>query len=211
MFDDDISILKKYIALTPLQEALFTEAGILYREWNKKINLISRKDISHLYLHHFLHSLAISKLIEFKDKTKIMDIGTGGGFPGIPLAIMYPESEFVLVDSIGKKIKVIKDLADCLRLKNVVALNSRGESLKIKADFITGRAVSGIAEFYKNVHNLIYHPSRNSIKNGIIYLGGSNMKTELKSFRGKAKSFPISKWFKEEYFMGKELIYIPGR
>src|SRR5579863_10015821 len=145
--EDSVSLLLKYFPLPEKKIALFTKLGELYHEWNQKINLISRKDIEHLYLHHILHSLSIAKLMQFKAGTKIIDVGTGGGFPGIPLAIMFPESSFLMVDSIGKKIKVVKDIIEKLDLKNAIAMQDRGEYLKEKADFITGRAVTDIGAF----------------------------------------------------------------
>src|ERR1700691_1569193 len=141
---DNVSLLLKYFPLTEKQQALFKKLGELYHEWNAKINLISRKDMEHLYLHHILHSLSIAKLITFKEGTKIIDVGTGGGLPGIPLAIMFPDCSFLLVDSIGKKIKVVQEIINSLGITNAYAINERAENLDEKVDFVTGRAVGVI-------------------------------------------------------------------
>jgi len=205
---DDISLLLKYFPLTETQKAQFTELGRLYHDWNQKINLISRKDMEHLYEHHILHSLAIAKLIQFKPRTRIVDVGTGGGLPGVPLAIFFPECEFLLVDSIGKKIMVVQDLIKQLGLDNAKARQARAEELHGKADFVTGRAVTDIQEFHKNVNHLIGDRSTNELANGIIYLKGGDLKKELGKLAGKTRITPISKWFTEDYFESKMVVYI---
>jgi len=153
--ENNTSLLLKYFSLSEKQQALFTQLGSLYQEWNQKINLISRKDMEHLYLHHILHSLSIAKLISFKDGTKIIDVGTGGGLPGIPLAIMFPNCYFLLVDSIGNKIKVVEEIVNSLGLENVLAVNDRAENIDEQVDFVTGRAVSNLNDFYSRVQHLI--------------------------------------------------------
>jgi 16S rRNA (guanine527-N7)-methyltransferase len=208
--EDNVSLLLKYFPLTEDQKEKFTRLGELFKDWNQKINLISRKDIEHLYLHHILHSLSIAKLIQFKAGTKIIDVGTGGGFPGIPLSIMFPESSFLMVDSIGKKIKVVKDIIEKLDLKNAIAMQDRGEYLKEKADFVTGRAVTDIGAFYTTVKKLISSDSRNTLANGIIYLTGGEVGREVAPFGARGQTYPISEWFKESYFETKKVVYIKG-
>ncbi|MCC8173359.1 MAG: 16S rRNA (guanine(527)-N(7))-methyltransferase RsmG, partial [Odoribacter sp.] len=165
-------LLSYFPNLTEKQQQQFSQLESLYREWNEKINVISRKDIDELSIHHVLHSLSIASVIQFKAGTKIMDVGTGGGFPGIPLAIMFPESEFLLVDSIGKKIKVVNGVAEALGLKNVRAEQVRVEQVKEKFDFIVSRAVTAFPAFMKLVRNKISSDSFNELKNGILYLKG---------------------------------------
>jgi len=208
--EDGVSLLLKYFPLTENQQEKFTRLGYLYRDWNQKINLISRKDIEHLYLHHILHSLSIAKLIQFKAGTKIIDVGTGGGFPGIPLSIMFPEASFLMVDSIGKKINVVKDIIQSLGLKNAIAIQDRGEYLNEKADFVTGRAVSDIGAFYNTVKQLIRKESSNTIPNGIIYLTGGEISREVAPFGTRGRIYPISDWFKESYFETKKVVYLKG-
>lgn len=206
--EDNVSTLLKYFPLTQTQQEQFTKLGTVFKDWNQKINLISRKDIDHLYLHHILHSLSIAKLIQFADGTKIIDVGTGGGFPGIPLAIMFPNCSFLLVDSIGKKIMVVNELIKALELKNAKAMLARAESINEEADFVTGRAVSDIGGFYKTVKKLISTKSKNTLGNGLIYLTGGEINKDVAPFGTRAKVYPISEWFAEEYFETKKVVYI---
>lgn len=208
--EDGISVLLKYFPLTQTQQEQFIKLVIVFKDWNQKINLISRKDIDHLYLHHILHSLSIAKLIQFADGTKIIDVGTGGGFPGIPLAIMFPNCSFLLVDSIGKKIKVVDDLIKQLGLKNAKALLARAESINEQADFVTGRAVTDIGGFYTTVKKLISKGDKNTLPNGLIYLTGGEISKDVAPFGARAKVYPISDWFNEEYFETKKVVYISG-
>ncbi len=181
----------------------------LYQDWNSKINVVSRKDIHLLYERHVLHSLAIALLISFKPGTKVLDVGTGGGFPGIPLAILFPEVHFHLVDSIGKKITVVKEIAAATGLQNVVAEHTRCELLPGKYDFVVSRAVTEFETFYKWVSNKISPVSFNAINNGILYLKGGDLSEELKNFQRKAQLYPLTTWLEEEFFETKKLLYLP--
>jgi 16S rRNA (guanine527-N7)-methyltransferase len=185
-----------------------TLLGELYTDWNAKINVISRKDISHLYLHHILHSLSVARLISFRPGTMVMDAGTGGGFPGIPLAIMFPETHFTLVDSIGKKIKVVEAVAEGTELQNVTALNARFETVAGEFDFITGRAVSNLALFVNMLSRKVRKKNSNKIPNGILYLTGGDTGQELAGLKAKTTSVTISEYFQEEYFATKKLLHI---
>lgn len=180
----------------------------LYKDWNEKINLISRKDMDLFYEHHVLHSLSIAKFVNFKALTSVMDVGTGGGFPGIPLAIIYPEVNFFLIDSIGKKIKVVKAVTEELGLKNVRSEQIRVEEVKEKFDFIVSRAVTNLGEFYGWVRNRISKDNFNHIHNGIIYLKGGDVAVEIKKIKAKIRIKEISDYFDEEYFVEKKIVYI---
>ncbi len=180
----------------------------LYLDWNSKINVISHKDIVNLYEHHVLHSLAIAKLIYFKTGTSIMDVGTGGGFPGIPLAILFPEVNFYLVDSIGKKIKVVNEVSKALNLKNVKAEQIRAEMVTGKFDFIITRAVSDILTLHNWVANKISKKSFNSLPNGMICMKGGDITSEIKPFKNRTSVYNIEDYFTEEYFKDKKLVYI---
>ena len=182
----------------------------LYEEWNAKINVISRKDIDNLYTNHVLHSLSIAKLVSFQAGSRILDVGTGGGFPGIPLAILFPEASFELVDSIGKKIKVVQAVTEALGLHNVTAEQARVESMKGKYDFIVSRAVTDLPTFYQWVRKKALAVSRHPIANGILYLKGGNLEKELKNLPVKTYyEYPVSCWFSEPCFKEKEIIHIP--
>ncbi|MBL0048817.1 MAG: 16S rRNA (guanine(527)-N(7))-methyltransferase RsmG [Bacteroidetes bacterium] len=193
--------------LTELQKQQFAQLQGLYEEWNAQINVVSRKDIDLLHERHVLHSLGIAKVIQFKPQTKILDVGTGGGFPGIPLAILFPDCSFHLIDSIGKKIKVVKAVAEALQLKNVYAEQIRAEEVKDKFDFVVSRAVTAFPEFYFWVKNKIKITGQNSLPNGILYLKGGDLSEELKDFNSKIKEFPLSDYLEGEFFETKKVIY----
>ena len=186
----------------------FARLGPLYARWNKSINVISRKDIESLYTRHVLHSLGIAKVQPFLAGSKILDIGTGGGFPGVPLAILFPESEFVLVDSIGKKIRVVQAVSDELGLKNVKAIHGRAEKQKGEYDFIVSRAVTKMPDFVKWTKNKISPQSRHELENGILYLKGGDLAEELKPFP-RARIFSLSDYFEEDFFETKKVVHLP--
>lgn len=202
-------ILKYFPNLTLLQKKQLEALGPLYKIWNNKINVISRKDIDNLYLHHILHSLAIAKFLSFTDQSKIIDVGTGGGFPGIPLAIMFPNVQFTLLDSVGKKIKVVNEIIREIELTNVKPIQARSEDFKGKFDFIVSRAVSKLPDFAKQTQHLISLKPRNAVSNGILYLKGGNIEAEIAPFRRKAFVVEISDWFEEPYFETKKLVHLP--
>ena len=202
-------IVADYFKLTERQAEQFAQLDALYRDWNSKINVISRKDIDNLYEHHVLHSLAIAKWIPFMPGTTIMDVGTGGGFPGIPLAIMFPECQFLLIDSIGKKIKVASVVAQALGLTNVVCKQERAEEEKQKFDFVVSRAVMPLPDLVKLVRKNVSNMHRNAVPNGIIVLKGGDLKAELAPFQKTAEVTPCSDYFRGEWFVGKQLIYLP--
>lgn len=195
--------------LSPKQKEQFSQLDELYRFWNSRINLISRKDIDRLYLHHILHSLAIAKVISFLPGEKVLDVGTGGGFPGIPLAILFPETDFHLVDSIGKKIKVVQEVALGCGLMNVRASHDRAEQIDGKFHFVVSRAVTRLSEFYPWVKGKFEKKSLNTIQNGILYLKGGDLAEEIKESGLKTELIPLSKFFKEDYFDSKFVVYIP--
>ena len=201
-------IIADYFKLTERQAEQFAQLDALYRDWNSKINVISRKDIDNLYEHHVLHSLAIAKWIPFMPGTTIMDVGTGGGFPGIPLAIMFPEGQFLLIDSIGKKIKVASEVAQALGLTNVVCKQERAEEEKQKFDFVVSRAVMPLPDLVKLVRKNISNKHKNAMPNGLIVLKGGDLKAELAPFK-EAEVTPCSDYFRGEWFVGKQLIYLP--
>lgn len=203
-------IIQKYFPdLTEEQNRQFLLLQSLYEEWNNKINVISRKDIDQLYERHVLHSLAIAKIIRFKNKTSILDVGTGGGFPGIPLAILFPECSFHLVDSIEKKINVVQEISLALNLKNITSEQIRAEKIKNQYDFIVSRAVTAFPAFYNWVRTKVKQESKNKLKNGILYLKGGDLNEELKDFKSRIKTFEISKFYSESFFETKKIIYLP--
>lgn len=199
-------ILKYFPNLTDDQIQKFKELEVLYKEWNSRINVISRKDIDDLYLKHVLHSLSIAKFISFKKNTSILDVGTGGGFPGIPLAIIFPDCNFLLVDSINKKINVVKEISNTLKLTNVSFNAIRVEKLKTKHDFIVSRAVTRMNKFRNLVKGLISNKNDNEIKNGIIYLKGGDLTEEMMNI--KHQKVNISDYFDEEFFETKKIVYL---
>lgn len=202
-------IIKKYFPdLSAGQMKQFEMLTPLYSEWNEKINVISRKDVENLETNHILHSLAIAKIISFKSGTKILDVGTGGGFPGIPLAIMFPECKFHLIDSIGKKITVVEAIAKEIGLQNLTAEKIRAEDVEGKFNFIVSRAVTTLPEFYSWIENKIISKSQNTLKNGVIYLKGGDLTEELKAFEKRHTVFDISNIFEEEFFETKKIVHI---
>ena len=202
-------ILEYFPHLTDKQIEQFKALQALYEDWNQKINVISRKDISNLYSHHVLHSLAMAKAINFKDGTTIMDFGTGGGFPGIPLAIMFPNCKFKLIDGTGKKIMVANEVIKAIGLTNVVAEHIRGEEEKGKYNFIVSRAVMPLPDLIKIVKKNVSKEQNNALPNGVIVLKGGNTEGEIHEHKKIAEITPLSNWFKDDWFKEKSLIYIP--
>ena len=200
------SILKYFPSLSNTQINQYKDLENLYNEWNSKINVISRKNLSELYINHVLHSLSIAKFISFKKGTSILDIGTGGGFPGIPLAILFPEVNFLLVDSIGKKIKVVNKICESIKLKNVYTKHIRAEEVDSKFDFIVSRAVTNMKDFKIISKGKIKNNHINEIKNGIIYLKGGDLSKEMNNI--SHESYNISNYFSEDFFKTKKIIYI---
>lgn len=200
-------ILKYFNQFTPQQIKQFEQLKDLYSHWNQQINVISRKDIDLLYERHVLHSLGISKVISFNDGSDILDVGTGGGFPGIPLAIAFPNCKFVLVDSIGKKIKVVNEVANALQLKNVTAIHARAEDIKEKFDFIVSRAVTEFPVFYNWVKNKIKKENNNKLNNGILYLKGGDLEKEFGHYFTKSVFFNLYDFFPLEFFETKKVVY----
>ena len=204
-----MKIISKYFPnLSETQIQQFSELGELYTIWNAKINVISRKDIDELYLRHILHSLGVAKVQLFKPNATILDVGTGGGFPGIPLAILFPNTNFYLVDSIGKKIKVVNEVSKSLNLKNVKAAHIRAENVKGEFDFIVSRAVTNMDDFVKWTRNKIAKKSKHTLKNGILYLKGGDLTEELANFT-KATQYDLSNFFDEDFFETKKVVHIP--
>ena len=205
-----MQIIDKYFPnLSQRQKEQFNNLATLYREWNAKINVISRKDIDNLYEHHVLHSMAIARIVRFKPSTSILDFGTGGGFPGIPLAILFPECRFRLIDGTGKKVNVAVEIAKAIGLENVEAIHQRGEEEKGKFDFIVSRAVMPMPDLVKIVSKNISRKQHNSIANGILALKGGNLSAELKPYHKIIEVTPISQFFDEEWFREKSVIYLP--
>ncbi len=204
-----IESIQKYFSLTSKQAHQFGELDLLYRSWNEKINVISRKDIDNLYVNHVLHALGIAKVMSFKPGADVLDVGTGGGFPGIPLAILFPETNFHLVDSIGKKITVVNAVAEALGLKNVKGEQIRAEQLKGEYDFIVSRAVTRLKEFYGWVHQKAKRKSVHALDNGILYLKGGDLDEELTELKKPYALYSLSDYFKEEFFETKKVVYVP--
>jgi 16S rRNA (guanine527-N7)-methyltransferase len=204
------ALIQKYFKdLKQEQIEQFDQLYDLYSFWNAQINVISRKDIEELYERHILHSLGIAKFCTFKPGEKVLDVGTGGGFPGIPLAILFPETQFHLVDSIGKKIKVVKEIAAALGLNNVKASHSRAEEVTDKYDFIVSRAVTRLIDFYPWVRGKFNKSAKNAIANGILYLKGGELTEEIRESGLKAEMYPLSAYFEEDFFETKFVVYIP--
>lgn len=202
-------LAEKYFSqLTQKQVDQFVRMESLYREWNARINIISRKDIEQLAVHHILHSLSIAKVISFEPGTAILDAGTGGGFPGIPLAVLFPQVNFTLVDSIGKKIKVVDAISKSLGLRNVTALNARFESVAGSFDFVTGRAVSNLRFFLPMVRTVIKKQGSNKIRNGVLYLTGGELENELVQDNVNTTIYKVADFFDEDYFETKKLVHL---
>ena len=207
----DAGIITKYFGeLTDLQKSRFAQLEELYQDWNKKINVVSRKDIDELYLRHVLHSLGIAKIQRFNEGSSVLDVGTGGGFPGIPLAILFPEVDFTLVDAIGKKIKVVQEVVDGLELDNVTALHSRVEDINGQFDFIVSRAVAAMPTFVHWTKGKVKKDSAHERRNGILYLKGGDLTEELAAYRS-AQVFDLSEHFHEDFFETKKVVYLPRK
>ncbi|KQB38986.1 16S rRNA methyltransferase G [Flavobacterium sp. L1I52] len=201
-------ILKYFPDLTDIQKEQFQKLDALYHDWNEKINVISRKDIDSLYTKHVLHSLGIAKIMKFEPGTYVLDVGTGGGFPGIPLAILFPETRFYLIDVIAKKIRVVQGVVDALGLKNVKAEQIRAENVKGDFDFIVSRAVTNMPDFVSWVKTKIKKQQKHELKNGILYLKGGDLTEELKDFP-KATQYDLANFFEDEFFETKKVVHLP--
>lgn len=201
-------IFNYFPELSKLQQEQFLQLEDLYKDWNQKINVVSRKDIDELYLRHVLHSLGIAKVHQFKAGTSVLDVGTGGGFPGIPLAILFPETQFTLIDAIGKKIKVVNEVVDGLKLTNVTTVHGRVEELKTQFDFIVSRAVAVMPTFVHWTKGKIKKDSLHERKNGILYLKGGDLAEELQGYK-TTQIFELQDYFKEDFFETKKVVYLP--
>lgn len=206
-----MELIEKYFGdeLTDLQRERFARLGALYADWNEKINVVSRKDIDQLYLRHVLHSLSIARVCRFDAGARVLDVGTGGGFPGIPLAILFPDARFTLVDSIGKKIKVVQGVADALGLPNVLALHARAEQIGARFDYVVSRAVTEMKPFLNWVWKKIDRGERGTLPNGILYLKGGDLSAELAESGKPYRLFDIPEFFAEDFFETKKVVYIP--
>jgi len=203
-------LLKYFPDITVAQQQQFEQLPQLYNFWNNQINVISRKDIEQLYERHVLHSLGIAKVISFLPGEKVLDVGTGGGFPGIPLAILFPETEFFLVDSIGKKIKVVQEVASALGLQNLTAAHLRAEQVDEKFDFVVSRAVTRLKEFYPWVKGKFNKSSKNTLPNGILYLKGGDLEQEIAESGLTVRQYHLKNYFEEEFFETKQVVYVKG-
>ncbi len=207
---DNADLIFRYFpAMTSSQRAQIEQLRPLYEAWNDRINVISRKDIGNLYTNHVLHSMAIGRIVAFQPGANVLDVGTGGGFPGIPLAILFPDTQFHLVDSIGKKIAVVKEVVAALGLKNVQAQQIRAEELKSRYDFIVSRAVTRFSEFYTWVRGQVKPVSRHAMKNGILYLKGGDLAEELAELNHPYTLFDLHNYFEEPFFETKKLVHVP--
>ena len=204
-----VEVIKEHFSLTPLQVQQFEALGALYRDWNAKINVISRKDIDNLYPHHIIHSLAIAKVLNFEPGTTLLDVGTGGGFPGIPLAILFPECQFTLIDSIGKKIRVANEIAKAIGLSNVTCIQERAEMEKGKFDFIISRAVMPLGDLVKLIRKNVSTKHKNAMPNGLMVLKGGNLDGETQAFRKYVEITDIVTFFQGEWYKGKSVVYLP--
>lgn len=204
-----VYIEKYFPKLSGKQKEQFAALYDLYVDWNSKINVISRKDIENLYLHHVLHSLSIAKYIDLKSGTTVLDVGTGGGFPGVPMAVFFPEVKFVLLDSIGKKVRVAREVSEAVGLTNVEFVHSRMEDEKRKFDFVVSRAVMQLPELVKRVRKNVSNKNSNAIPNGLICLKGGDLDEELMPFKNKVETLSLSTWFEEPFFETKQLVYLP--
>ena len=202
-------ILKYFPTLTEKQKEQFAALYDLYFDWNRKINVISRKDIENLYLHHVLHSLGIAKMINFRPGTTVMDFGCGGGFPGVPLAILFPEVKFHLVDSIGKKVRVAREISEAIGLENITFAHSRGEDVKEKFNFVVSRAVMPLTDLIKICRKNVNKEQHNALPNGIICLKGGDLNAEVQPFKKCVDMIDLYDNFKEEFFKGKKVVYVP--
>ena len=209
--DQPASVITKYFPEINQQQAeQFAMLGGLYTEWNSRINVISRKDVNDLYEHHVLHSLAIAKVISFAPGAKVLDVGTGGGFPGIPLAILFPETQFYLIDSIGKKLKVVDAVAEALQLRNVATQHIRAEQLNDSFDFVVSRAVTALPAFLPWVKGKFLQRNLHDLPNGMLFLKGGDLAEELFPYRDRASVFPINEFFSEPFFEEKKVVYVKG-
>lgn len=204
-----VESIREHFSLMPLQVQQFTALGELYREWNAKINVISRKDIDNLYPHHILHSLAIAKVLRFQPGTTLLDVGTGGGFPGIPLAILFPECQFTLIDSIGKKVRVATEVAQAIGLNNVTCIQERAEMEKGKFDFVISRAVMPLPDLVKLIRKNVSSKHNNAMPNGLMVLKGGNLEGETHEFRKSVEITDIATIFADEWFKEKSVVYLP--